>query len=98
MQQSHKIIGFINLLIFPLIVFLLINSEKLFGDGIADSHLAVLMVLAVFLNFASVNFVKFYRDKPYKANNLEKLLLWAPMANSLLLLPVFLRVVKQFIN
>jgi len=90
MLKTHKIIGIINLILLPVLLFLAIAflraAAAIFVGRIG---LILFFSLALFLNRA-INFIKYYTQKPYLVTNFEKILLSAGMINAVIMIPFYL--------
>lgn len=89
MPLSHKVVGYINLFLFPILVFLIITLSKVMMVFSTKIGLVAIILLAIFLNIGATLFFKYYGKKPYVATTFEKGLLWISMINALMMTPFY---------
>lgn len=91
MPNSHKVLGFIHLLILPFLLVLFYSMSSvltfIFIGILVKTLIVVLLILGI---LGVINLVKYYRYKPYKATLGQKVLLWIPMVNCVLMLLFYL--------
>jgi len=98
MPLSHKVVGYINLLLFPVLVFMIIALSKIIMVFSSKIGLVVIFLLAIFLNIGATLFFKYYGKKPYVATTFEKGLLWISLINALMMTPFYFILFRGFIG
>lgn len=89
MPISHKIIGILNLMILPVLLFLAYNASAFIGFITTTiGIISILIPIAILTNIGTMNLIKYYRTKPYQLGFFEKPLLWAAAFNGLLFLAI----------
>lgn len=91
MPLVHGLVGFLNLLLLPLLIGGWFWAASVIGMVTTTVGLLILILLVLFMILSVILFVQYYR-RPHKASVLEIILLWAGLINALIGLPLLLMI------